>query len=668
MSSGSQRRPIAVDLFCGAGGMSVGFEQAGFDVMLAVDRDAHHVATHHRNFPYGQSLMASVAELSGEDIRRLLGCQDVDLVYGGPPCQGFSNMGLRDSNDPRNSLVDHFCRVVGELRPRAFVMENVPGMNSGDTVPYFELAIKRLRTSGYRIAWPVQTLNAVDFGVPQHRQRLFILGVRDDVSPSAPQYPDPRTGTITVADAFDGLPSLEEHSQLFKTDGIPYPSVEPTRAYARFARGLDRPTDDYSRPREWPSHICTGCLRTKHAPKTTELYLSTPVGSMVPGHKLPRLDPAGISPTLRAGTDSERGSHTAPRPVHPEKPRVISVREAARLHGYPDWFSFFPKKWHAYRQIGNSVCPPVAKAVGLQILRTLNLDPRSFERPTVKLGSRFELAEERPVTHKRIATAAECPKVIEHLWLAAKGNGREALKPEISIEAITDAIVSTKANLPRIRPDQFLAHVARYRNVEQLLSAPIAEGYSIAFDPAHGTGRFVRDGSAACMNYSDNFKVKSSEIKAARKVDCEFDLSEESTVAAIAEAPLILELLTHSSWRSLTLTRDLFGLPRRPPYLGEVLLADGTRSRAIILSSVSGRLPTKSRAAAQARAAGARHVLLLSAVTNQHLLAVVCDIDEDNCFERYRCVFHSSNTAPRNVSLVDSTPKAAFGPSLESEG
>ena len=129
-----RKRPVAIDLFCGAGGMSLGMERAGFDIALAVDHDGYHVATHERNFPYGQVKCASVQELDGKTIRHLSGCTgEIDLVFGGPPCQGFSNMGLRDTHDPRNTLIFHFARLVDELHPKAFVMENVTGLNMGAT-------------------------------------------------------------------------------------------------------------------------------------------------------------------------------------------------------------------------------------------------------------------------------------------------------------------------------------------------------------------------------------------------------------------------------------------------------------------------------------------------------------------------------------------------------
>ncbi len=239
------QRPIAVEFFAGAGGLSLGLEQAGFDVVLAVDRDGYHVATHERNFPYGLSICASVTDLDGPKLRALLGTdREIDLVAGGPPCQGFSHMGTRDVLDPRNTLVNEFVRLVLELRPKAFLMENVPGMQSGATAAIFEHALQRWQKEepGYVITTPVQTLNAADFGVPQSRERLFVLGVRRDTGRRA-HYPDgPAAGQParpTVQAAIGDLPRLEEHPELLEQDWTNYDEWRHCSPYARVARGLE---------------------------------------------------------------------------------------------------------------------------------------------------------------------------------------------------------------------------------------------------------------------------------------------------------------------------------------------------------------------------------------------------------------------------------------------
>jgi DNA (cytosine-5)-methyltransferase 1 len=137
-------RPLGVDLFAGAGGMSLGFEQAGFDVAAAVEIDPIHAAVHHFNFPYARVVVESVANLSGAEIgkRAGIGTRAVDVVFGGPPCQGFSLIGKRALDDPRNGLVNDFVRLVAELDAQAFVFENVKGLTVGaDHIALFELCV-----------------------------------------------------------------------------------------------------------------------------------------------------------------------------------------------------------------------------------------------------------------------------------------------------------------------------------------------------------------------------------------------------------------------------------------------------------------------------------------------------------------------------------------------
>ena len=236
-----KHRPIAIDFFSGAGGMSLGFEQAGFDIELGVDCDGHHVATHERNFPYGKALCASVIDLDGDKIRSLIGRQEIDLVFGGPPCQGFSNMGLRDLKDPRNSLVDHYVRLVLELRPKAFVMENVPGLLAGATRSVLDKVIEVCEAGGYNIAQPVQILDAANFGVPQKRRRLFVIGVRKDVAEGI-SYPKGKCvgqpDRPTISEAISDLPTVEKYEELFIKNDIPYDKL-PGSAYSRIARGVE---------------------------------------------------------------------------------------------------------------------------------------------------------------------------------------------------------------------------------------------------------------------------------------------------------------------------------------------------------------------------------------------------------------------------------------------
>ena len=608
--------------------MSLGFEQAGFDIVFAVDNDAHHVATHQRNFPYCKTIMESITELSVKSILSHIGSsREADLVFGGPPCQGFSNMGLRDTGDPRNTLVGEFIRIVKEISPKAFVMENVPGMNSGDTAPIFDWAVENFTKLGYRLASPIRTLNSADFGVPQIRKRLFLIGIREDID-YTPRYPEgpsrcqpPRP---TVWDAIADLPKVEDDDSLLVSDISKY-SVEPAKEnkYARVARGFEKNGSDFGRPREWNDKLVSGCLRTRHSEKTRDLYASTPPGQMVPGHKLPKLDPYGLAPTLRAGTNSARGSFTAPRPVHPKQPRVITAREAARLHGYPDWFSFYPAKWHALRQIGNSVCPPVAMAVGAELIVALGYKQKDLLRPRVKLSDEFNLPDEAERTQKRIPFANEFPKIVNWLFEIKYDAKKRSMKdPTISVEDIYHAIESTGVSLPRVRPERFLVETSRYRSVEKLLRLPMSKGFTIAIvDREAGTGEFVPIGSPDTIEDKDSIKVPSAEINMATPVDIDQTLLDtEAGALTISENLNVLESLPNGMLTELKLDRDLFGIGNSVPVQADIRVDNKRRLRGIVLSSLNGRLPKKSQIERQLVNAHLKHAVLVACLTKKHFM------------------------------------------------
>ena len=371
---GTKTRSLSIDLFAGVGGMSLGFEQAGFDVVAAFDAESRHVVTYNANCPERRAFELDLAKATGRDIRRLakIGNRTVDVLFGGPPCQGFSVGGRRELDDCRNQMVFHFSRLVRELRPKYFVMENVEGLLLSHAAPILKSLCLRLKRAKYDLVEPIQVLNAADFGVPQRRRRTFILGCRRNVS--LPEYPRPRgirNGNRqlycpTVRDALSDLPEIELYDELFETDGLKVQYGKPSH-YARIMRGEVREADDRSGARALDDALLTGCLRTAHSTVTRRRFHSTLPGSVEPISRYYRLVLDGVAPTIRAGTNVDRGKHTAPRPIHPEKPRCITVREAARLHSFPDWFQFHKTRWHAFRQIGNSVPPRLARAVAQSI-------------------------------------------------------------------------------------------------------------------------------------------------------------------------------------------------------------------------------------------------------------------------------------------------------------
>lgn len=653
------RRPIAVDLFSGAGGMSLGFEQAGFDILLAVDRDGYHVAAHKRNFPYGVGLCCSVNELGGDSLRNLVSTDhELDLVFGGPPCQGFSHMGLRDPGDLRNTLVDEFARLVGELRPKAFVMENVVGMQSGKTREVFDRLVNAMAHHGYVITWPVRTLNAMDFGVPQNRARLFVLGLRGDIRGKL-VYPE--TSCIgqpprpTILQAIADLPDVERFDHLYTEDEVTYDKEpSPTNHYARVARGLERDPSDLSRPREWHTEVCTGCVRVRHADSVRSLYAATPPGAMVPGHKLPRLDPNGIAPTLRAGSESERGSHTAPRPVHPLSPRCITVREAARLHGFPDWFRFYPAKWHAYRQIGNAVCPPVARAVGYSVIAALGLDDLVWQADPVHLGGEFVLPENRARYEGRLPQMEEFPKVIDFLFREAYDKRRNFLvKDVITTEDIKRAYLETGAQVPRIRPERFLSEIAHSRNVEKILGLPLECGYSILSESdGEIVGRFVPAWMAGTISDKDYIEVRSKELVSAPKLDAPAGTTLESRehLVRILQDPKVLKALTGSRNPRLGLERDLFGLVHGSIVPFVLFRGRSRKHRGCLVLAPGGRIPSRSKLTKVGDNGRAAIIIVVSPLTLQHVFLALLERGERGFMERRRLTYRVVAEPPPAVS------------------
>jgi DNA (cytosine-5)-methyltransferase 1 len=594
-----------------------------------VDSDGHHVATHERNFPYGKAVCASVVDLTSDKIRSLIGTnEDIDLVFGGPPCQGFSHMGLRDLKDPRNSLIDHYVRLVLEIRPKVFVMENVPGLLSGKTKAILDQMILLASDSGYNITQPVQILDAADFGVPQQRRRVFVLGVRKDVANAIP-YPRGKAALQperpTVLEAIADLPRVDKYEELFEGDEIPY-DAEPKSTYARVARGVDADPTDLSRPRVWNRQICTGCLRTRHSAKSVQLYAATPPGDTVPGHKLPRLDPNGICSTLRAGSDSTHGSYTAPRPIHPVYPRCITTREAARLHGFPDWFTFYPLKWHGARQIGNAVCPPVARAIGHSIMQIL-LPPMTTKAPKpIPLPETFILPEDRPRTLKRIPQLQEFPPVLAHIFDQAFDSKRKCLRRKtFTFAHVEEAIRSTNANLHWVREETFLPEIARSRSVLEILAPIRRHGFSIQPTNERGAiGKFVPIGTPGTLEDKESLQIRINEIHDAKSI--RFPSFDQSANGEVLEKFLSEPAVQQGIWGrkrgAVTVETISNGTGRANGAVVQRIRASKSQGSCVVLKCRAATLPNKARISRIAEDYECSDVLLVISATSRHVVAV----------------------------------------------
>jgi DNA (cytosine-5)-methyltransferase 1 len=441
----NDHRPIGVDLFAGAGGMSLGFEQAGFHIAAAVEIDPIHACIHHFNFPQTTVIPRSVQALTGDDIRGRAGIQGkVDVVFGGAPCQGFSMIGKRVFDDPRNRLVGDFVRLVCELDADYFVFENVKGLTIGAHREFLVQLIEKFDEQGYAVRMPWSVLNASSYGVPQDRKRLFLLGAKKGLR--VPTYPEaitfrpdkcPEMGlspSPTCVEAMADLPEAEQFPSLQTTDEVVTSAWGVPSLYAMEMRCHNDSAWHYGQVRQWQPHLLTCSARTIHSEISRRRFAETAPGEVEPISRFFKLRPDGVSNTLRAGTDAARGAFTSPRPVHYEKPRCITVREMARLHGFPDWFRFHRTKWHGARQIGNSVPPPLARAVASQVIAALGASPMSSKK-AIPLGDPALLSFE--MSEAAAFWGIECPiQKRDRKSGARKRSQQETERERLSISAI----------------------------------------------------------------------------------------------------------------------------------------------------------------------------------------------------------------------------------------
>ncbi|WP_394794889.1 DNA cytosine methyltransferase [Armatimonas sp.] len=357
-----------VDLFAGVGGMSLGAARAGFSVALAIENDRYALKAHKSNFPNTDHWDKDVSLISGAEILARLGLSagELDGIIGGPPCQGFSDMGHGEVDDPRNQLFVKFFELVSECRPKFYIAENVPGILNNKYATIRETALERL--AGQYHSLPPLKLNASEFGAPTTRERVFFIGYRQDAVDEITQQDiegAQANYVITVAHALQGLPEVIDPSWQKASQG--WQVVEELPATFFYDRvtgviptgvGNKEAITTYCEDRK-----ASGFLGTRHSPSVQQRYRDLEQGEKDDISKSVRLRLGGFCPTLRAGTSAEKGSYQAVRPIHPIQSRVITPREAARLQGFPDWFQFDETKWHSFRQIGNSVSPLLAEKV-----------------------------------------------------------------------------------------------------------------------------------------------------------------------------------------------------------------------------------------------------------------------------------------------------------------
>jgi DNA (cytosine-5)-methyltransferase 1 len=352
--------PVCVDLFCGAGGLSTGLLDAGVAVQVGIDNDAPSVETFELNhLPRGATgVQADVKAMNGADLRALVGAP-IDLLTGGPPCQPFSVAGRRRGlDDIRGDLIFDFVRLLAESEADAFVFENVPNLaavSGGEVVA----ALKRsFAEAGYSAIETI--LFAADYGVPQMRKRLFVVGARDRAIPMPPEATHGSetsllgTGPyVTASEVLDDLPDVEV------PEAEAVPNHEPTF----------------------------------HSEQMLDVFATLEPGKRDPKSRHDRLHPDRLGYTLRAGT----GNFSPLRPVHHRYDRVLSVRECARLQSFPDTF-IWPDtmaRLQQYRQVGNAVPPLLAQAVARHVADAMEwtLEPGRFRVDEPPATARLTLAE-----------------------------------------------------------------------------------------------------------------------------------------------------------------------------------------------------------------------------------------------------------------------------------
>ncbi|MDD2684693.1 MAG: DNA cytosine methyltransferase [Gallionella sp.] len=362
-------QPKIIDLYAGAGGLSLGASRAGFTVAAAVEFDRFALESHTKNFPFTTHLDNDVSKLTGKELLMRAGLVkgELDGLIGGPPCQGFSTMGKQNLEDSRNDLFGHFMRLVNETRPAFFLAENVPGILNEKYDDLRKAAFAHL-PKNYIMLAPI-TVKADRYGAPTTRTRIFFFGydpskmkdmTMSDFEPNIDVEP------TTVREALHGLPrDILSDWKNDTSNGWGRTKIAKASAFlSRVSNAVPIGVGDNTALEIYlEKNIVSGCIGTIHSPEVEKRYSELRYGEQDAISKSTKLNPDGFCPTLRAGTGSDKGSFQAVRPIHYLRPRVITPREAARLQGFPDWFLLHRTKWHSFRQIGNSVSPIVAEAI-----------------------------------------------------------------------------------------------------------------------------------------------------------------------------------------------------------------------------------------------------------------------------------------------------------------
>jgi DNA (cytosine-5)-methyltransferase 1 len=347
-----------IDLFCGAGGLSEGFEDAGFIIVAGNDVDKNMIESFKLNHPNAKAIAGDISKIKVENLLNDIGKikEDISLVIGGPPCQGFSTVGNRKEDDSRNKLFYEFVRFVREIKPKMFVMENVPGILNMEKGKVKEIIKKEFENLGYRVN--IQILNAEQFGVPQKRRRVFFVGNtfgKDFEFPES-EFDGGIKKFRTVWEAIGDLPELEVNQEI--KEYINKPKTE----FQKFLKNGQNELEEHKAPNH--SKIMIERMKNiKQGQNHSNLPENLKLGSGYP-NIYGRLIANEPSDTITGNC----GCVSAPgRFIHPFKHRAITVREGARLQSFRDSKKFVGSQSSKYKQVGNAVPPLLAKALALKI-------------------------------------------------------------------------------------------------------------------------------------------------------------------------------------------------------------------------------------------------------------------------------------------------------------
>lgn len=341
-----------IDIFSGAGGLSYGFELADYDVLLGIDSDQDALNTFKLNHRNSEILNCDIRNVDfKQHIFPLIGENKIDVVVGGPPCQGMSLSGPRKFEDPRNDLYLSFIRLVEEIKPKAFVIENVPGLLSLFKGQIKDSIVEKFTELGYKVSYKLVT--ASDYGVPQKRKRVIFVGMLDNFF----EFPEISNEMVTTEMAISDLPSLttELGSEIAEYHKPPMNSYQALMRFNSLKLFNHVAAAHSDRVKQIIAHVPPGG-NYKNLPEE----LKSSRNFNVAWTRFPR---EGPSPTI----DTGHRHH-----FHYEHNRVPTVRESARLQSFPDVFVFTGSKTKQFRQVGNAVPPLLAKAIAQQLKRYLS--------------------------------------------------------------------------------------------------------------------------------------------------------------------------------------------------------------------------------------------------------------------------------------------------------